>query len=428
MPNAGPMPFGGGAEPQLTYAGGGAAPNLLLLGMDTSIGYCDNVIGSTIPVGDSYITIGPHFALDEQRRNFTLQLTYSPYFQMFQHIKQYNTVSHVFAADSTYQFDPSFSLHIRDSFSYLTGTFQPPSGTPFIPGLGPPTSLNQTIITPIAPELTNNTRVDAIYHKSTRTSFTIFGSYNRLDFLGESGTGGNFFNTREVDAGMQYNYRVTNHTTVGLQYVFDDMSFGGNSLLLPSSRTVIHSAFLSWAWQPAPSVTITAFGGPQYILPGAYPAQSGSLPGSGLFPVTGISPPQWQGAAGVTLSKQVRKTAFTLSVMRSASNGGGLLTSVTSSSADVGVRRHFMRRWDVSADAMASRADELGLQFAGGRINSQTATFGISHGLSQRLTASLSYSASREQTNGAVPFAGNFNINRVTLSFSFTAKGVSLGH
>jgi len=428
MPNAGPATFGSGAEPQLNYAGEVTPPNLLLLGTDTSIGYCDNVIGSTIPVGDSYITIGPHVALDEQRKNFTLQMNYSPYFQMFQHLKQYNTVSHLFSADGTYRFATSFSIHIRDSFSYLTGTFQPPSAPGFIPGLGPPTSLNQAIVTPIAPEITNNSRVDAIYQKSTRTSFTVFGSYNRLDYLGAAGTGGNFFNTREVDAGMEYNYRVTNHTTMGLQYLFDNMSFGGSSVLLASSRTVTHSLFLSWAWQATPSVTMTAFGGPQYILLGNYSGLSGSFPGIGMLSPGLANQPQLQGAAGGTLTKQVKKTAFTLSAMRAVSNGGGLLTSVTSSSGDVGVRQHLMRRWDLSADVMVSQAQELGSQFAGGQINSQTASFGVSHGLSERLSASLSYSASRERTQGAVPFAANFNVNRITLSFSFNAKGVSLGH
>lgn len=402
-------------------------PNLLLLGTDTSIGYCDNIIGSTIPIGDSYITIGPHLSLNELRKNLTLQLNYSPYLQMFQNLKQYNTVSHVFAADASFRFGTGFSLHFRDSFSYLTGTFQPPSAPGFIAGLGPPTSLNQTIVTPIAPEITNNSRVDAIYQKSTRTSFTVFGSYNRLDFLGTAGTGGNFFNTRDVNGGMEYNYRLTNHTTLGLQYMFDDMSFGGNSLLLASSRTVVHSLFLSWAWQPAPSITITVFGGPQYILPGNYPVFPGLPSGPGLFPVSLTSPAQLQEAAGGTLTKQVQKTAFTFSSMREASDGGGLLTSVTSSSADLGVRRHVMRKWDVSADVMASRAEELGLQFAGGRIDSQTVSFGVTHGINPHLSASLSYSASRNQTHGAVPFAANFDVNRITLSFSFNAKGVSLG-
>ncbi|MGH9432723.1 MAG: hypothetical protein ACRD3T_14365 [Terriglobia bacterium] len=427
MPGGGPTPFGSGAESQLNYAGQSATPNLLLLGTDTSIGYSDNVRGSTIPVGDSYITVGPHFLFDEQRRDFTLQLAYSPYFQVFQHLSQYNTVSEVFAADGLFRFGTGFSLHLRDSLSYLTGTFQPPSEPTGIPGLGAPTSLNQTIVTPIVPEVTNNTRVDAIFHRSTRTSLTFFGSYNRLDFLGRSGTGSQYFNTRDVNAGIEYSYRVTNHQTAGLQYVYDNMDFGGSSILLTNSRAVIHSAFLSWTWQMTPSVNLTLFGGPQYILPAASPERPGRVGGLGLVTVNPVSAPQWQGAAGATLTKQVRKTAFSFSAMRAATDGGGLLTSVTSLSADAGVRRHLMRRWDVSADVMASRADELGSQFAGGRIDSQTASFGVSHGLSERLTASLSYSASRAQSHGAVPFTGNFNVNRVTLSFALNAKGVSLG-
>ncbi|MGH7868810.1 MAG: hypothetical protein ACREP9_14545, partial [Candidatus Dormibacteraceae bacterium] len=348
------------------------------------------------------------------------------YFQMFQHLKQYNTVSHVLGAEGTYKLGPSFSLQVRDSFSYLTGTFQPPSATTLIPGLGFPTSLNQAIVTPIAPQITNNSRMDAVYHKSRRTSFTIFGGYNRLDFLGKTGTGENLLNTTDINAGIEYNYRATEHTTVGFQYLFDNMSFGGSTTILTNGRTLVHSAFLSLAWQAAPSVTVTVFGGPQYLVPSNHPLQIGSLPGSGFMARSGSNQP-WQTAGGATLTKQAQKTAFTVSAMRTTSDGGGLLTSVTSSSVDVGVRRHLMRKWDVSANVIASRADELGSQFAGGQIDSQSASFGVSRGLSENSSATLSYSASRDQSKGNVPFAANFTTNRITLNFSYNAKGIQLG-
>jgi hypothetical protein len=423
----GPATFGSGAATSLSYAGQGATPNLFLFGTDTSLGYTTNVVGSTVPVGDSFVTVGPHFTLDEQRRDFTLQLMYSPYFQVFQHLSRYNTVSHVFAADAILRFGTGFSLHLRDSLSYLTGTYQPPTQPTGIPGLGAPTSLNQTIVTPIVPEITNNTRVDAIFAKSDRTSITLFGSYNRLDFLGQSGTGGQYFNTQDVNGGMEYSYRLTKYETASLQYLYDNMDFGGSSIFLASSRTVVHSLFFSWAWQIAPSVNLSLFGGPQYLVPSASHVVLGQIAGVGTL--VGILPssPQWEAAGGGTISKQVRKTAFSFSVMRATTDGGGLLTSVTSSSADLGVRQHIIRRWDASASVMAARATELGSQFAGGRIDTETASVGLSHGLSERLTASLNYSLSRDQSHGAVPFAGNFNVSRVTLSFAFNAKGVSLG-
>src|SRR5262249_32458224 len=143
---------------------------------------------------------------------------------------------------------------------------------------------------------------------------------------------------------------LSEHTTLGVLYLYQNFDFERNQRVIGAqSRTVIHSMTASFAWQLAPSVALSVFGGPQYIPSEEYFIQSPALPGGGATVVVNpLFRTQWNEAAGGTLTKQAEKAAFNLMVQRSVTNGGGLLTAVTSSSIGIGARRKLQRGWDAS--------------------------------------------------------------------------------
>jgi len=426
----GPTPFGNGVQPQLRYAGGVAPSNFVSFSLATETGYDSNIANlGQQPVGSALVSLGPRIELARQGEHLNVDLDYYPRYLFYPGHEEYDNLNQVLSLDMSYRFSPRVSLQVRDSFTSQTGNFQPglSNSSSSIPGLGPPTTLNQTVYTGFVPQQDNALRVDAVYRMSSRTSYTLFGGFDRLHFTGRPANGQQLYNTLGTSGGAQYAYRSSEHTTLGVLYLYQDFSFGrSQSLIAVQSRSVTHSVLASFAWQLSPSVKASVFGGPQYIPSEEYFVQSlrqGSQFANPFFPS------QWNVAAGGTLTKQGEKTAFDLTVQRTVTNGGGLLTAVTSSSVGIGVRRKLQRGWDASWNVTCALNDSLNLpSLPRNNMSSETATFALDHPLSETLTARLSYTFTHQSNNALVPVAATFDRSQVSLSFFYRAKSILLSH
>ncbi len=418
----GPSSYGNGEQPQLSYAGESRPRNLLFLSLASETAYDDNVFNSnTLRRRDLTFEFGPRIAFLQQRRHLSFGLDYQPYFRVYRRTEQFNELNHAVGLDMSYRLGPQFTLRLRDSFAYRTGIFQPRSSQEFIPALGSPTSLNQTVFTPLARQQENTARLDAIYKRSARTSFTLFGGFQRRDFKGEASSGQNLFNTRGVSGGLQYLYRLSVHSTLGMIYLFQSLKFGNGGRLLT------HSPLASFAWRLSPGVALEVFAGPQYTR--LHDRATLVLPflGSNFTPTTDIFQTEWNWAAGGTITKRTDKTVLSFSAQRMVTDGGGLLTFVTSSVVDMGLRRRLTRRWDAVWDLNGTRTDALGLRFAGSSIASQTVRFSLEHSLTESLTARVTYNLIRPRTVGPAALLADFDRNRVSFGVSYQFKRIPVG-
>jgi hypothetical protein len=428
----GPTPFGNGVQPQLNYAGAAAPCNLLSFSLSSEMGYNDNITNVSEPrVGSTFFALGPRIDVVRRGAHFGVDLDYYPYFVLYPGQQQYDTFNQALSVSVRYRVGPRLTLQARDSFSRQSGNFQPglnnSSGS--APGLGPPTTLNQTVYTAFATQQDNAVRVDAIYQKSTRTSFTLFGGFDQLHFLGQPANGQRLYNSQGTSAGVQYAYRTSERTTLGVLYLYQSLNSGNSqSLIGARSHILTHSVLASFAWQLAPSVALTVFGGPQYIPSEVYSVQSPILPGGSGAIVNPFFPAQWNWSAGGTLTKRVEKTALSFSAQRMVTNGGGLFTSATSSTLQFQVRRKLKSRWDASFNLTSAFNDNLNLpSLPRNQIRSQTATFALDHPLGESLSTRLAYTYIHQSGGGLVPVMGTFEGNRVSVGFFYRAKSVPLG-
>jgi hypothetical protein len=237
-----------------------------------------------------------------------------------------------------------------------------------------------------------------------------------LDYRQQVSGLGNLGNTEERQAGLLYQHRISPHTSLGSNYLFEDIRFGSDS------RTLVHSAFLSYAQQVSPSLTVSVFGGPQYsrlhevvILPvGPFRFQ---------IPVFQAG---WNWAIGGTLTKRLDKTAFELSVQRQVSSGGGLLGAVVGSSVGASVRRRLPGRWDAGWSAGYAINRSLGTFFQG-RYQSLTAGTGFEHSLTEKLSVRVGYDFLYQRGSGQSSLFGNLDRDLLSVQLSYQFRQIALG-
>ncbi len=425
--SGGPTPYGNGVQPIPTYAGTTGPSNVLLVSFNTVASYNSNVLRTNnSQLGDQLLGLGPRFAFIEQHGAANISIDYQPYFQFYQHLTQYDRVNQTLNADATFALGAHWSFQVRDAFSDQTGTFQTGLGQPVVPGLGGPTALNTNIYSPLAAQRSNNSRADLTYRRSSRTSLSFFGGYSKRTISNQPSGVESLLDTVEYSSGMQYSYRLSDHTTFGTLYTFEALQYLGNLPVGYPSHTVTHSAMLSMAWKATPSVSLQVFGGPQYLPP--HQLVAGQSAGS--VPATTKTPGLWSWAVGGSLAKSTEKSTFQLSGGRAISDGGGLLTTVTSTYATVGVNRRLIRRWSASWSATGSESRTLNYGLGTGKIDSISATGGLDHPLTEELDARLSYTFTRQYSTGVVPFGASlngFNNSIVSLTLSYQLPKIPLG-
>jgi len=285
--------------------------------------------------------------------------------------------------------------------------------------------LNANIYSPLAEQRSNNSRADLMYRHSSRTSVTFFGAYDKRTMSNQPAGVEPLLETFGYMGGFQYTYRLSDHTTFGALYTYLALQYLGNVPVGSAPRTVTHSPILSLAWKATPSVSLQMFGGPQYLPSHQLVTEQSATSG----PASSKAPALWSWAAGGSLARTTEKTTFQLTGGRAVSDGGGLLTTVTSTYATASVGHRLIRRWDASLTATGSKNATLDYGFGTGKISSLTASAGLNHPLTEQLDARISYTFTRQYSTGVVPYGSdlNFNSSLVSLTISYQLKKISLG-
>jgi long-subunit fatty acid transport protein len=414
---SGPQTYGGGEKAGLNYAGTPGVRNILSLGLTVGSSYDDNILGNNQQrVGDVDLLVGPSIRLHRDGRHLSAALGYQPYFRMYRNASIQNAADQILELDLTYHASSHLSFRGRGSAYYTTGIFQPNQNAEFVPELGSPSSLNQTVFTPTTRELTWNSRVDLNYQVNVRDSFDLFAGQAAVDFMHQVPNEGALQNTQQRTAGLVYQYRLSPHTTVGINYMVQDIRFW------PESRTLVHSGFFTYAQQFSPSLTVSLFGGPQYThLNDLVLLRFGPLTLRTPFDQT-----QWNWAVGSSLVKRENNTVFQFSALHQVSDGGGLIGGVSSSSVMASVRRQLTRTWDVAVSAGYAKNSSLGSAFSQGGYDSLTAEAGLEHSLTDKLSLRVGYDFLRQRSTGQSPSLGNFDRDLWSVQVSYSFHQIAL--
>ncbi len=409
-----PSAYGSGAQTPLQYAGEAGPGNQLSLSMGASTFYDDNVLQrNSQRLGDEAVSFDSHLTLSRQTENLTLSFDYLPYYLLYRQADQFDRLNHTADLNLTYRLGSHFNVGLQGTFSYQNGMFQSLTGQQIMAGLGSPTTLNQTILPYTTRTLSNSSGLDLTYVKSHRTSLTLTGGYNQQKFGSQVAAGQPLYNSWGVSGGFQYQYLVTEHSSFGLLLLHQDSTFRGGEVFGSNLRSQMESAIVSVGSRLSPTVTVTIFGGVQYVR----------IIGQSAVGVAG----QFQPTGGGSITKEVRKTAVDVSVRTSVSGGGGLYTLAKSTTASFGVRRRLVGRWEANLQGGAARADTSLLRFTSGRTDALTATFGLDRPLSRGSVFHISYYTTHQLSKGTLPISANFDHNQVMIGVDYRLKAISLG-
>lgn len=418
-PPAGPTPFGSGEQPGIRYAGKSFPHNVLFLSLAQETAYDDNVLNNNAQRrADESFSLGARIGFQHERKQSSLALDYQPDLLLYREVPGYNVMNQGLQVDAKYQLHPRFGLRLRDSLQYHTGIFSPRSGEDLMPGLGSPTSLNDTVFTPLARLFENNVRLDAGYQKSYRTSLTFFGGFLTRDFLGRTAAQQGLRDTQGVQAGTQYSYRLSRSDTLGVLYLLGNMHVGD------ASRALIHTGFASYARQFSPSMRLDVFGGPQYAR--LHDRFTLTLP---FLTLTGqLYRTRWHAALGGTFTRQSENTVLQISAQRIVTDSGGLLVgAVSNSEVAVNVRRRLARSWHANWNLGVANSKVLDSGIWSGEIQSRNSGIALEHSLTENLTARLRYNFVHQRSAGSMALANALDRNRVSFGISWQLRAIALG-
>lgn len=413
----GPQTHGLGEKAGLSYAGTVSPRNVLLLGLDFGSSYDDNIFGNGQQrIGDTEFRIGPSLSLRREGNQVSLALSYVPHFLIYRKASELNRLDQQLGFDASYRATSRLSFRGRTNASYSNGLFQPGQNEGFVPGVGSPSNLNQTVYTPTVRQLSLSSRIDAGYQVGPHDSVDLSVGESLLNFEQQIANGGNLQNTRETNAGLDYQHQLSPHATVGADYLFQNIYFGADS------RTQVHSAFFSYSQQFSPSLTASIFGGPQHS--GLHELLSLSFgPFTAQIP---FDDAMWSWALGGTLTKRLDRTVFQLTAQHQVSNGGGLIGAVVGTSLGASLRQRLPGRWDAVWSGNYAKNSSLGSRGPASDYQSETAGFGLEHPVTDKLSLRVGYDFLRQRGTGQGSLVGDVDRDLFSIQFSYRLHQIAL--
>ncbi len=411
-----PVAIGNGLQAPLRFAGEEMPANQFTLSMGASSFYNDNVLlNNADRISDEGLSFNSDLSFVRQTRNLSFQFNYFPNFFLYRNTTQYDRLNHSGNLGLNTRLSPRWELGLVDSASYQNGIFQPAAEQQISSGLSSPTAPDQSIYPYTARTLANTGGMELIFQKSNRSSIAFTGNYNMQEYGSQQEAGQSLYNGRAATGGFAYQYRYTEHTSLGLDFLHEDATYRGGTGLGSVQRFQTDSALFAVESHLTPSVTISFFGGPQFITT--------------FGESTGVSTTrQLEGAGGGSVTKEVRKTALDLTVQRRITDSGGLYGQVEYTSAAIGVRRRLVGRWEADLRATSTRINTDEAQLGTGRAEAIVGEFDLARQIARDATFRVSYENYHQVTSGSVPISERYDLNLVTVEIDFRLKSIAIGH
>jgi hypothetical protein len=302
--------------------------NYLDLGISTEALFDDNVLGTQNNTKSdvSYI-VAPNIGIRQSRGRLDWKLRYAGGFTIHQTFDSYNEGSHDFDGQLSYKVAPHVDLTVSDRYLKMSGLFnelqsQAPSTSSLLQ------QPNQSVVTPIANQSSNVALVQINDQFSATSAVGGSASFLRLRF-GQRPAGWQLFDTNSLEAEGYFNHKVSARNMLGVMYRFQRFSFEPQN-----GNTTFNALLVTYEIAVQKHTAITFFAGPQYLDSAAINLGTNAGP-----------PNKWSTAAGASFEVNGVRTGFAGSVSRTASDGGGLLSTVKLTAANAVFRLRFSQAW-----------------------------------------------------------------------------------
>jgi hypothetical protein len=402
--------YGGGFQTPLLFNGESVPANEVSLGVGVQGLYDDNVLASNSHrVGDEAVAFTPGLTISRHSDRLITSFDYTPFFMLYRRIDGLDRVNHFADLNASYQLSSRIVLGVHEGVSYQNGNYPALSQAPLMSGLPPATLPTQQILAYTTRDLTNAAGLDLTIVTSGRTRVTLAGGQNLVKY-GNQTAGQPLYNGNGYNGSLMFEYRMTAHTSLGTYLVYQDTTYEGGQVFGNRLRSQVESAYLSLGTRLSPSVSVTLFGGPQYI---------GAV-GYALTPASVSA--HFQGSGGGSISKSVRNTALDATFQRAVAGSGGLYTSVINTNANFGVRRRLGGKFESTLHVGIAREDASLFEFANGKTDGVYAGIDISRPLSHGAVFHATYDSWHQVSKGTLPIVVNFDRNQVAVGIQYRLK------
>ncbi|MFZ0135937.1 MAG: hypothetical protein WAK89_02690 [Candidatus Sulfotelmatobacter sp.] len=400
--------------------------NYLRAGLAFTSAYTDNAVGPVDghPVSDVSYSVWPTVALDETTTRSHLVLTYAPGFTFYQRESSLNQADENASINFQYRLSPHVTFSARDGFQKSSSVFnQPDLGTAGVVSGGTQVP-NQSVIAPIADQLSNSGNVGITYQFAANSMVGASGTFTNLHYPDQSEVPGLFDSASQSGLAF-YSVRVSRINYFGASYQYQRLA----SYPAPgTNETQTHALLLFYTVYPTKRFSISVFGGPQYADSGpqfsnAEPPSPPACTSSGVLPGGCPTPAfrNWNPSAGGSLGWQGRMSSLAISYAHLISSGGGLIGAVKMDSASASIHQQLLRMLSASVAGGYAQNDVLTTTTCiGCNGHTVSGTASLQQLFGQHLNVQLGYTRLHQDYAVAALATPDTNREFVSISYQFS--------
>lgn len=390
--------------------------NYLNGGVSVGATYDDNVLSSTTaPEGGYAVSVLPYIALDQSRARLHWNFNYAAGFVANQRLSQQNQSSHNLGAALEYRLSPHVELALRDHFVYTSNFFDVLQGGLDTSGSGILQQPNQSVITPLAKQISNLSTAQLNYQFARNDLVGASGTFYISRFRDVPAGTLNLIDTDTQEGEAYYTHRLARSYWIGAAYEFQNLTFSPG---VEQAQT--HSFLLFNTIYLRPRMSITLFGGPQfYDLDSQIVTQVITVPAV-VVVTTPVSRHDRTITAGGNFNWQGERTSAQLGAARKVTDGGGIFGAVESVTVNAAVRQKLGKTTALALGVIAGDNRALA-DFTNGsdRLRSASGSASLEQRLGPSFMLNLGYARDYQRQSGGAPLPTDANHNRGWISFTY---------
>jgi hypothetical protein len=390
-------------------------------GLAFTSAYTDNAVGPVDghPVSDVSYSVSPTIALDETTTRSHLVLTYAPGFTFYQRESQLNQADQNASTNFQYRLSPHVTFSARDGFQKSSSVFnQPDLGTAGAVSGGTQVP-NQSVIAPIADQLSNSGNVGITYQFAANSMVGAGGTFTNVHYPDQKEVPGLFDSASQGGLAF-YSVRISKINYFGATYQYQRLV----SYPTPgTNETQTHALLLFYTVYPSKRFSISVFGGPQYanIGPQFFEAQCPQNLASPCFAAAPtLASRSWNPAAGGSLGWQGRLSSLAISYSHLISSGGGLIGAVRTDNVNVSLHQQLSRMLSASVAGGYAQNDILtATPSTNSNGHTISGTASLQQQFGQHLNVQLGYTRLHQDYSTVAVLAATPDTNREFVSISY---------
>ena len=393
------------------------APNTLLLGSGTGIGYDSNALNSRPNRADVQYTFYPLIGLKMARPRWGAVLSFAPGLAYSSaNLPQYQAVSLTSRADLTYQASARLSFKLSSDFVSSSNPFDSltTSSTTIQGSANASASQSANYL----PRTNSLTVVDAAYGLSARTSLVASTSFNYISYQHNSDIPDElqpFQSSTSTQVSVGLSYSVSPKYTESVQYVTQFLSAGQGVI-----KTVGQSIQYAFVYAPSSGLKVSGMIGPAHVQNTyAFTASNGNVANLIKEDSSG-----WTWTGNLAVGKTVGKNQFSANASTQLTNGTQYQGNVRQTSFEADFKRRLAGNADLVVFGSYNINKPVFLAQSSPRLSNDYASTGatLSKTIADHWVVSCAYwyLFQNSPQSGQQLYAGDHNRAAISLTYSLT--------